>query len=1129
MSRQGGWRRLEGRLPVAAASSFAVSVPQANTDVRFANIPDRSNHTTTEDGETIRVALPETGMILLQFRPQVAAAEVDRSLTARSEGVFDVQEDGLRLAWQIQYEFRQGRRSTLSAILPSGYLLEKVLGDNVRGWDVNDTGRLDVELLKDVTEQEAITVFLSRRRRLLDGDSAEIELPLVGVPDAMLHTGTVSVRRSPRLELSVGQQVQLIRDNGDAAAAERLMKLAGEESSPLTIRPFQTFRFASENYSATVTARSIADRTEANVESIVRISPRQTEWEMRVQFDVKQIPRHVVELDLPAEFEIRSLSQADWVTSTTEGRQTVTVYLGSAESGPFDLVLNGVLPPMGGDGNVALPSVLVADVVRQTGELVVQVDPAYRVQPTNLDGAAVVPLERANDWLTPEQFALARGGIVLQLSKADYQGNLLVTRREPDVRVTTLTNVKVTDQSIEETILLEFRVLEAGIRDVRFRLPASMAAARFRVPSLRAKSVAPAANAPELVDVLLEFQDDLMDEIRIVIENDRLASSGPQTVPIPRIQTGIVEQQYVTLQNQGRDELIVESAEGLTALANSQRRWRSLVDLDITQGYEVNRGATDPLLQFRSQVRETLKTADARIDHSEITIVVDAAGTYRAKHLFYVENNTEPYLQIQLPTDSSLWTTHVDGQPVKPAVVPDQEREVRIPLVRTQLGDSDYPVQVIYAGSIENLTSLSQVKFPFVRTVNINVERTQVALHLPEDFRWINFRGATQTNREEFALGFQMYLEKEIASQAQNLKSGSKYQQQRAAATLRQLEEQVQQSAQEAVDDGKLARQQLRNWQSVEDAQRAAMEQAEQSQVEGLETDNRAALNDLFSNQRYNRATNIVTNKGDNFEDAYRVVDESKDQAGAAAEEGQFNKKWLGSNSLSLDGHADAKRTDSKPSSKGKSEKAQAAAERTQANRRGINNNAAFDNIQRQIDRLNQTRQSGEQQMERLPAGENVFDGPANAGNGQQRGGGRGPGLDRSSPQFDLGFLRDAPRGNTRQGQAGGGFGAQQQMGQAAMPAGMAGQASGQGLGFDEDDSPPFAATSNAETTGSLASVDLEIPERGTVFYFQATRGKVELTAQPVNSSSSWNLATFIACLIGLAVVWFATRQSDSN
>ena len=63
--------------------------------------------------------------------------------------------------------------------------------------------------------------------------------------------------------------------------------------------------------------------------------------------------------------------------------------------------------------------------------------------------------------------------------------------RTPEVVCDTVTNVRVTDRAIEETIFLNYSIRNAGIHELTFLLPASMADARISTPMLRRKTVAP--------------------------------------------------------------------------------------------------------------------------------------------------------------------------------------------------------------------------------------------------------------------------------------------------------------------------------------------------------------------------------------------------------------------------------------------------------------------------------------------------------------------------------------------------------------------------------------------------------------------------------------------------------------
>ncbi|MCH2399549.1 MAG: hypothetical protein MK364_10600, partial [Pirellulales bacterium] len=106
--------------------------------------------TTSEPGELIETTLKPGEPLVLQWRPQVAQAVVDESLTAQSTAILDVQEDGLRMTWKTDLEFRRSRRSAFSLRVPDGYVVEQVKGANVGHWDMRDDAKqrsVDVTLL----------------------------------------------------------------------------------------------------------------------------------------------------------------------------------------------------------------------------------------------------------------------------------------------------------------------------------------------------------------------------------------------------------------------------------------------------------------------------------------------------------------------------------------------------------------------------------------------------------------------------------------------------------------------------------------------------------------------------------------------------------------------------------------------------------------------------------------------------------------------------------------------------------------------------------------------------------------------------------------------------------------------
>ena len=80
---------------------------------------------------------------------------------------------------------------------------------------------------------------------------------------------------------------------------------------------------------------------------------------------------------------------------------------------------------------------------------------------------------------------------------------------------------------------LQFAIADAGIRAVRFQLPAEMRDARITVPLLRQKTIEPVADQPGRIRVTLELQDEVTDQLIVLVEHDRALTGNTYDAPIP--------------------------------------------------------------------------------------------------------------------------------------------------------------------------------------------------------------------------------------------------------------------------------------------------------------------------------------------------------------------------------------------------------------------------------------------------------------------------------------------------------------------------------------------------------------------------------------------------------------------
>lgn len=871
LSRQGGWRVATGTLPAVAATSLDLTVPEAGTTVRLGPVADRQIWEGVAAGTVIRTTLPATGEIACQWRGRITEGQVDPSLTADSKATFDVLEDRLQMTWEFNLAFRHGEREFFTVELPPGYLVEKVDGTNVRGWEVSQDvarPRLDIALLKEAKGSETFKVVVWQAQTPGRAGPVVVETPVLNIAGAIRHTGRVVLRHSPALDVRMSDSGNVRRvDMGSLDEAPNV-------TSPLGVRPLQQYEFVTVPFVLKVRVAAAKPSLSAALQTILRIGEREREVESRAVLRVNDRPVHRLRLRLPADLNIGRVSAPglfEWGTSDEPDAQILTVYFANGLTGEVPVVVSGRLGEIGRVDSLSLPHFWIEDVERQTGDIVVQIDPQYDVRAEALENVRTVLMKQVYSWLSGDQRNLAR--LALRYDQPDYSGRLVTSPRSPDVRCYTVTNARVTDRAVEETTLLYFTIYQAGIQEVRFKLAPRLAGARIRVPLLRQKTVEQLPDGSGIA-VRLELQDQVMNQLRVLVEHDRLLTGDNHEITAPHVQTGRIERQYISVESAGRDEVVIDTREGLEPLTRQQKDWRvveSLFEGGSTRAFVTTAGPDTARLLFRTKQRLAVETAGARIGLATCVVAVDDGGAYRAIQTFNVDNRTEQFLDIDLPEGAYLFTVRVAGQLVKP-VLPDPSApsNVQIPLVKTAAGDLDYLVVLKYGGIMEVPNPLTPTGFPLPSTRNINVEQSQVELWLPGTRQWFDFGGTMRQVRRAgaFEAGYLAYQNKLAKRLLDTLRFGSAFEKARATSNLKQMGQAMELARKFDLYD---ANADLQN--EIKQAQvllRQSNEQLTQSESEksAVVPDNRRRMNTEFDGQYNGLARNQVMEAGPNWGDA---------------------------------------------------------------------------------------------------------------------------------------------------------------------------------------------------------------------------------------------------------------------
>ncbi|GAB6166585.1 hypothetical protein JCM19992_25850 [Thermostilla marina] len=905
LQREGGWRVADFVIGGLPGAQFDLHVPEAETEVRFSGQPDRADYVTSQDGEHVVSAVGMDGHVVLRWRPKILAGRVDRALSTDASILFQVAEEGIRVVWDTAISFPQSKRDAFQLKIPAGWHVLRVEGPNVRGWEWrrNEAGgsdTIEVDLLAMAEDAEHITVELQRGVSI-GHQPTQLDVPQLALDGAAISQGTIIVRRSPRLDLQIRETENVTSiDTANWKPSEAVVRASAE--SPLEPVVHAGYRFQSGDYRITMQAVSKQPRFVTRIDALYRIGTYQRTLEARFDInEVNRVPFSHVRFALPPTMtsldDVSVPPECSWSTSQSEGRTILHLWMPRGAVQNVNAVATMTLQrePIGGEIDVPAFDFLEGNAAMR---MAVLIDPVYRLRPLELEGMRPQPLESAS-WVRSELRSFVQ--LILASQAEDVKGRIAVERRKAVVSYDTITNVRFTDRSIEDTVLLDFDIKEAGIRELRFLLPASMQGCRVAAPMVRTEDIVFDEKDPNSpVEVRLTFQDDVMDDLRVLVRNDRLVDDQRHPAPVPfavAVDDGIAVragERYVTLQNVGRDEVVEETAEGVEKLTPERQKelWRRMQIGDgkgfVTAAYRVRAELAQADLAFRVRSRPLAMTSPVRIRMAECLLSLGADGAYRAEQVYWTENRSEQFLVVTLPESARLWTAIVNGNPVKPLVMDGARPErIHVPIVRTAPGDLPYQIQLKYGGTISLSSLVTHVSFPLIEPEDVTPEWSQLRLYLPDELRWLHFDGTMRAVApEELDAGFTEFEARIVRDLVETARHGDQFSRVRAKQNAGLFSSLTSEYADRRSSGGVIE-------ESLALLQNLGTEYDDQAEGErgaAAQVDNTVQLEMLYRQQRVRRGKNVVERAVSNW------GLESKPSGGAEAAGGarDVNTRWFG-------------------------------------------------------------------------------------------------------------------------------------------------------------------------------------------------------------------------------------------
>ena len=1128
---QGAWSIVNCLLPHAASQEVQISIPRAQTEILQQGLTDVSRYESDREEDRWTTALSSDGRLRLRWRTKLRTGQIDQSLTARSYGVFDVREDALRMTWQANLDFGRSTRDTFSFDVPADYRVESVVGENVRGFTTRqeaDRQSVDIVLLKAVEGTEQVTLSLSQNRSMKDMEET-ISVPVVLIRDAALESGELMVRRSPRLDLQIALADGINRYEENEALSRVKNQADLIDAAILTPLPFQVFRFVKPPYVLQLDSKRFESNPDAEIRAALRIGTNEITLDSVINVRPEGAPVYQVEMVFPSTLVPVRVGNGvqEWTLEDIGDSKKLSVRFLNGQTEPFEVPVLFQLPQSDTE-LIEVPKLEIQNARTQTGTIVIVPEPDVEVKFQNIENCQSSLLKQGPPWMLPEQRSLTKASI--RFSGSNYQASVSLERRKSNVSSRTISNVLVTSTSVKETVLVDLEIRDAGIRSVSLIIPNYLSEGIVNAKLLKSQKLSDVLTDDGQVvtgwkRLNLELQDDVRGRYALLVEKDRLLEEKGQVVQVPYVEGTEKGQRFVALENTGRDELLVEEASlrGLTEVGPQETRWKELTSVlgeSISSAFVTDNSTSFPELTIQTLKREQVERAGARIGLAQTTLVVDEQGGYRAHVEFRMTNADEPFLELQLPEGAQLWTVRVAGEPGK-AISSEAEvdGQVRIPLVKTGEGEGDYAVEVKYGGAINLKVNGGTTVFPLVRSNNINIELSQVRLHLPESMNWFDFNGTMRLVESDSALaeGFQSYLNKRIQEAAQAIASGSnEYSKVRAAVNLsqsRQLFEDNRRNFFGSSSD--IDQWYLQNDKLLQDAEEQVQNELDRSAEAVL--DNRTRLNRAWAEQRVERSNNLIRGSSSNFEGAYENLKESRGDL-------NYNSDFFEQNQLKTR----SPRGENDPVSPGKDEEAGLGRLRKIDRKPVSGANRGYESELQSA----QTNRFNQQQQIELGVKNDPFGGQQS----MDLGGKSLPKLQQYRDQLERTQRADTQKPDTVNGRL-------QEPSVTApttggLPGGFGGPMGGGGIALvdgqvSKPNQGPASPTANFDdgqaawenVDSGFASLDVKLSERGRVYRFTTPRGEMEITARAIPKNLGDRSSKLLQLFLLVSMICLLTSQ----